>query len=159
MVDYAALEKVKEKNEKYLLFNLDNGLYALHTDYTREILKIPTLTVLPMMPRYIKGIAAIRGEIVLAVDMREKLGLHPLDGYENRLMIISQYQKRSIGLIVDSIYSVEKIPEEKLSCIIPKTDALSKNGALSKNDELFRIVKMKNDITLVIDPELFFNSV
>ncbi len=50
--------------EKYLIFHLEEQLFAIPGEQIIEILSMQNITYIPNLPHYIKGIVNIRGKIV-----------------------------------------------------------------------------------------------
>ena len=73
----AAKEKLGAKeqefrNNRLIVFKLGEEEYSLQIDQIREIVRTPELTSMPQTPSYIKGVANIRGNIIVIVDLEEK---------------------------------------------------------------------------------------
>ena len=60
--------------ERYLTFRSDGTTMGVSTNYVIEILTDQSITELPMVPDYIKGIINMRGQIVPIIDIRARMG-------------------------------------------------------------------------------------
>ena len=58
----------------YLTFTLHGSLYALEAHLVREIIWLPELTTLTILPRYMAGVVNHRGHIVPVMDLGKRLG-------------------------------------------------------------------------------------
>ena len=61
-------------SERYLTFVLGGEVYALGILDVTEIMQFRTLTVVPMMPSFIRGVINLRGRVVPVVDMAARFG-------------------------------------------------------------------------------------
>lgn len=59
----------KEDNVSYLFFKCNNNLYAIESNYVREITRNATIYPLPFVPKYIKGVLNNYGQPFAVVDI------------------------------------------------------------------------------------------
>jgi purine-binding chemotaxis protein CheW len=122
-------------NDRYLLFTIDGAYYGLPLALATEILTLPSITRLPRVADYVKGIINLRGKVIPVLDVRMKLGLpeHPFD--ENNAIIVISIREMPVGLIVDMVSEVVTVPHDK---IIPPpktiTDKIGYIGSVSQID-------------------------
>ena len=57
-----------------IVFQLGEEEYALPISQIKEVVHTPPVTPMPQTPRYIQGVANIRGNVIAMVDLEEKLG-------------------------------------------------------------------------------------
>jgi purine-binding chemotaxis protein CheW len=60
--------------DRYLTFALGGEIYALPILDITEIMEFRSLTVVPMMPTFIRGVINLRGRVVPVVDMAARFG-------------------------------------------------------------------------------------
>jgi purine-binding chemotaxis protein CheW len=60
--------------DRYLTFVLGGEIYALPILDITEIMEFRSLTVVPMMPSFIRGVINLRGRVVPVVDMAARFG-------------------------------------------------------------------------------------
>ena len=60
-------------------FFLDDQMFGLDVLRVQEINRIQQLTPVPLAPPAVRGLINLRGQIVTAIDLRERLGFPPLD--------------------------------------------------------------------------------
>ncbi len=84
--------------------------YAVELACLQEILKIPRIARIPKTPPHMLGVINLRGNIVAVVDLKHKLNMGKTDfGEECRIMVV-QYGKRHVGLVVDRVVDVVHLP-------------------------------------------------
>ena len=101
------------ESRKHLIFVTDNLKLGLDAEYVVEILNHHTVTYLPMMPDYIRGIINMRGQIIPIMDIRQRLGKFPLEDGES-LLVVLNYNETQIGILVDSVESMIDIPKDSI---------------------------------------------
>jgi len=78
----------------YLLFYLGDEIYAISSEFVREMLLTPNVTALPEAAADVRGVINLRGKVVKVVDLRCRLGMEPLmellDSFEKMLQLRKQ---------------------------------------------------------------------
>lgn len=112
---------------RYLTFTLQGELYALDIHEITEIIEYRSLTVVPMMPTFIRGVLNLRGRVLPVVDLSARFGQqattvarrtgiivvqaadHPLDldGEDTPLTT-------GIGIMVDGVNKVVHLSEDDM---------------------------------------------
>src|SRR5579862_842071 len=96
---------------KFLTFSLADEYYGLAVLKVREIIKLVTITPVPQMPVYVKGVVNLRGKIIPVVDLRVKFGMDTA-GHTDRTCIVvvqvtgASHTSMALGLVVDSVEEV-----------------------------------------------------
>ncbi|HET9655019.1 MAG TPA: chemotaxis protein CheW [Kineosporiaceae bacterium] len=62
------------ENDRYLTFNLAGDTYALPILDVVEIIEHRPITVVPMMPAFIRGVLNLRGSVVPVLDLAARFG-------------------------------------------------------------------------------------
>jgi chemotaxis protein CheZ len=79
----------------------------------REIITMPSITVLPNLPSYIKGITNLRGSVIPVVNLKNLLNSNG-SSETGRVVIVISAGKITFGIIVDGITGVVKIDEANI---------------------------------------------
>lgn len=89
-------------------FGLD--VFAVH-----EILRHQAPTPVPRAPGFVEGVIDVRGTLVPVIDMRRRFELsdHSV-GEETRIMVV-QFGEERLGLVVDAVTEVLRVPETAVS--------------------------------------------
>lgn len=99
---------------KYLTFSLDYEFFGIEIKHVTEIIGVQTITVVPEMPDYIRGIINLRGKIIPVMDVRLRFR-KPFREYNDRTcVIVVEIREISIGLIVDRVSEVISIPDSEI---------------------------------------------
>jgi len=95
---------------QYLTFKLDQELFAVDIGKVREVLEFTTMTKVPRMPDFMRGVINLRGNVVPVVDMRLKLGLSKTEKTVDTCVVISEVavdgERTVLGALVDSVQEV-----------------------------------------------------
>lgn len=101
---------------RYLTFSLAGEVYALELLDVTEIMELRPLTVVPMMPDFVRGVINLRGRVVPVVDLAARFGLPPTTpGRRTSIVIIEGGGAGSaegraaggdIGVLVDQVHKV-----------------------------------------------------
>ena len=106
-------EEDTQKN-RYLTFSLEKETYGVEIKYVIEIIGIQTITEIPDLPEYIKGIINMRGKIIPVMDVRLRFKKDPLEYNDRTCVIIVDMNEILIGFIVDKVAEVVRIAEEDI---------------------------------------------
>lgn len=94
-------------------FTLDRYLFGVDVRQVQEVLRFQAMTRVPLAPALVRGLINLRGQIVTALDLRERLGLPPREGADP-LNVVLRREGDVVSLLVDDIGDVVEIDEDKL---------------------------------------------
>ncbi|MDR1735737.1 MAG: chemotaxis protein CheW [Oscillospiraceae bacterium] len=98
---------------EYMAFAIGSEIYGLKIEYISEILNMQTITVVPEVPAYIKGIINMRGKILPVMDVRLRFNKEPMEYNDRTCIIVAMINNTMVGLIVDTVREVmEILPDE-----------------------------------------------
>jgi purine-binding chemotaxis protein CheW len=95
-------------------FFLGNELFAIDTHLIKEIIRFPEITEIPRAPRYLKGIANLRGIITPIIDSRVRLELPESEISSHTRVLILEIGGAYLGLIVDQVKGVINVEEDEV---------------------------------------------
>jgi chemotaxis signal transduction protein/chemotaxis regulatin CheY-phosphate phosphatase CheZ len=99
--------------QQYIGFNLNNNEYMIPILKVREIITMPSITALPQLPSYIKGITNLRGAVIPIVNLKYLLNSESGDE-TGKIVIVISAGKITFGMIVDGITGVVKVDEANI---------------------------------------------
>ena len=138
-------EEDTQKN-RFLTFSLDNGSYGIDIKYVIEIIGIQSITEIPELPDYVRGIINLRGKIIPVMDVRLRFKKEPKEYNDRTCVIVVDMSEVSIGLIVDSVAEVITISEDDM------VEPPQMNRGFS-NRYIKKIGKVGNEVKLLLDCE------
>jgi len=93
--------------KQYFFFKSGGDIYALEAEIVTEMVEYQSLTKVPLMPPYIKGVTNIRGSIITVVDLLQRFELGETNiGKKTSLVLI-----KNIALIIDEVHEVDSISD------------------------------------------------
>lgn len=151
--------------QQYIGFNVNSSEYMLPILKVREIITMPSITALPQLPHYVKGVTNLRGSIIPILNLKTLLNSGEEDISGNTVIVLTT-GKVVFGIIVDGITGVIKVDENKIE---PPESFFNSNidrieGVAKLDDKLIVLLDTKkllplDDITLMEDTILKVNEV
>lgn len=87
-------------------FTVGEGLFGLEVGRVQEVLRSSTATRIPLARPLIRGLLNLRGQIVLAVDLRLCLGLGPAPPGSSAMNLVLATDDGPVSFVVDAIHDV-----------------------------------------------------
>lgn len=116
-------QHLKKKDFLHVVsFRLRHEEYAIEITKVKEIILLEGITRIPQVPEFIEGIINLRGNVIPIIDLRKRFGLSADERTEHTRIIVTRMEGRIIGLIVDSVSQVMKIPKVDVQ---PSPDAIA----------------------------------
>ncbi len=132
---------------QYLTFVLADEQFAFQIAKVREVLDYTTITKIPRMPDFLRGVINLRGNVVPVIDLRLKLGMSAIKKTVDTCIVIVEVEAggdlMQIGALADSVQEVIDLdpshisPPPKIGAKI-NTDFMQGMG--KQNDEKFLII-------------------
>ncbi len=138
----------KTTEDQFLLFFIEDEEFGIPIEHVNGIVQICPITIVPHTQSYVKGIFSIRGDIIPAIDVRERFMKEPKEHDYLTCIIDVNYKGCRVGLIVDSVSEVMFIPSNQLST--PPSNKHKYHNNFVKN-----IGNTGNKLKLIIDLEKF----
>ena len=117
-------------------FNSDGLTIGVSTDYVIEIITNHQITVVPLVPDYVKGIINLRGETVPIIDIRLRMGKPPIEYTSNTCIIVLNINSTHVGIVVDAVQQVIDIDISEVSPVPIESQQELINGMISLNNHL-----------------------
>ncbi|WP_066465431.1 chemotaxis protein CheW [Sanguibacter suarezii] len=98
---------------QYVTFRIGEALYGVEVMRISETLGHHPRTPVPLAPAGIAGLVNLRGQVVLTVDLRPRLGLAPLAPDAVSMMVVVEVDDDSISLLVDEVGEVLTLDDDQ----------------------------------------------
>jgi len=96
--------------QQYLTFFLAHEEYAVNIQKVKEIIEYSSVTKVPKVPRWIRGVINLRGNVVPVVDLAVRFGLDERPITKTTCIVIVEVQQESentvMGVIADAVNQV-----------------------------------------------------
>jgi purine-binding chemotaxis protein CheW len=97
-------------DHRYLTFTLAGDVYALDILDITEIIEFRKLTVVPMMPPFIRGVINLRGRVLPVIDLASRFGQDATKVEKRTSIIVIETHVhdgvQGIGILVDAVNKV-----------------------------------------------------
>lgn len=108
---------IEVKFDKYLICISDRLLYGIDAEQVETIITDHSITRLPRVPHYVRGVINLRGQIVPVIDIRLRLGKPQAD--ENCIIVVnvgnvSNVSNDCIGILVDGVDKMVDVPRNSV---------------------------------------------
>lgn len=138
--------------KQYIVVKIDSEQFGINIKYIDNIVRLQSITRVPMSQEYFKGVINLRGEILPVMSIRRKLGLADDVFGDKTRIIIAKVDNATVGIIVDEVKEVVTLEDDSLENINygNQDDITSYISAVGKKgEELISIL----DICSVISDE------
>jgi len=141
------------KQSMFMTFKCGDEVFGIEIKYVEEIIQFQSITTIPEVEDYIKGLINLRGKIIPVIDVRMRFGLEPLEYTDRTCIIVINVNDTEVGLIIESIAKVATIDADDI--LPPPT--LSHGS--EQNKYVYGIGKTMEGVKLLLDPEKLVNDV
>lgn len=104
--------------QQYLTFLLGGEMFAVGILNVKEIIEYGTVTAIPMMPPFIRGVINLRGAVVPVIDLSSRFGNNPSQVSRRTCIVIIEVsegeERQDIGIVVDAVSEVLEIPRGEI---------------------------------------------
>lgn len=149
-------ERAPTDTTQYLTFTLAGEEYAVTILKVREIVRYdPTLTAVPAMPAWVRGVMNLRGSVVPVVDLAVKFGA-PSRVITNRTCVVVMEasvngDQTVIGVIADAVSQV-------LALASGEVEPPPSFGTSIRGDVLTGLGKIGERFVLIVDVDRVFSA-
>lgn len=137
-------EHKKGEGVQWVLFSLGEEEYAVVATQVQEIVRGTSITPIPNMPHFVKGICHLRGKIVPILDLKNRFGIQGEADAAKARIIVAHLDAQLVGFSVDSVTGVLHIAPssvEEVPASLPKVDVEYIHG----------VAKLPNRLVLLLN--------
>lgn len=141
---------VQKEEAQYLTFLLGSEMFAIDILGIKEIIEYGSLTSVPMMPEFIRGVINLRGAVVPVVDLSARFGRTATEVTRRTCIVIieadNEGEKQDIGVVVDAVSEVLEIPAGEI-------EPPPSFGAKIRADFISGMGKVKEKFVIILDAD------
>lgn len=136
-----------ETSEKYVIFVLNEDIYAILAEYVTEVIVPPKITPLPKTPKWFSGIANLRGNIISVIDLLRfwNKGSSSASLKSKLILLNSKNGDAQIAFAVDKLCEIIILPGSNIQSVGGAADFCGK-------------IKCKSSIAHLLDAEKLFSA-
>jgi purine-binding chemotaxis protein CheW len=140
---------------QYLTFKMDDEVFAFDIAKVREVLDFMTMTRVPRMPEFLRGVINLRGSVVPVVDLRLKFGMPKIEKNVNTCVIIVEVtvdgSSTVLGALADSVQEVLDIEPAQI-------EPAPKIGTALRTDFIKGMGKQNDHFVMILDIDRVFSA-
>ena len=138
--------EIAQTSTQFATFFVADLFFGVDVLRVQEVLSFQHMTGVPQAPEVVEGLINLRGQIVIAIDMRRRLGLPPRAGDAPPMNMVVRTEDSAVSLLVDEIGDVldvdASVYEQPPESLDPAARAIIRG-----------IYKLKDRLMLVLDAE------
>ncbi|MEM8877118.1 MAG: chemotaxis protein CheW [Pseudomonadota bacterium] len=100
----------KDDTREYITVMINQQLFGMAIDQVHDVFSPQNMTPVPKSRPEIAGVLNLRGRIVTAIDMRERLGLEKRPDDAVPMAVGIEHKGESYGLVIDEVGEVMRLP-------------------------------------------------
>lgn len=139
---------------QYLTFSLGDEVFAMDIRTVREIIQYGTVTVVPLMPAFVRGVINLRGAVVPVIDLKARFRRDRSSVGKKTCVIIfdSNYEgeKVQLGLMVDAVSEVIDISSAQI-------EPPPQFGSTIQRDFISGMGRVNGAFVVIIEPDRALN--
>ena len=109
---------VESSPAQYLTFLLGGEMFAVGILNIKEIIEYGSVTEIPMVPPFIRGVINLRGAVVPVIDLASRFGGKRSEISRRTCIVIIELaendERQDIGVVVDAVSEVLEIPATEI---------------------------------------------
>jgi purine-binding chemotaxis protein CheW len=140
----------QQEEGQYLTFLIGGEMFAISILGIKEIIEYGSLTTVPMMPDFIRGVINLRGAVVPVVDLSARFGRTASEVTRRSCIVILEVEadeeKQDVGVVVDSVSEVLEIP-------VAEIEPAPSFGARIRADFISGMGKVDGKFVIILNAE------
>jgi len=141
-----------EGSKDFVTIRLAGQLLGIPVLLVHDVIKLQNMTRVPLSPPWVAGVLNLRGRIVTAIDLRERLGMAPRrEGEKAPMSVVVDLKGESYSLIIDSVGEVLSLPDslyEKNPVTLDQRWREVSDGIYRLTDELLVVLDVRRVLDL-----------
>lgn len=142
----AELEAAEQILKQYIVVRFNKEQFGISINYIQNIVRMTSITRVPNVPPYIKGVINLRGEIIPIMSLRIKLDLEPDEITNQTRIIIVNVEDKLVGLFVDEVLEVLILENEQI-------EKQTKEGVDKKSKYIYGVGKLEDRLISLFNVE------
>lgn len=136
-----------------VVFRLGTDEYCVPVFQAREIQTYSVPTRIPNTPSFVEGIINLRGQIIPILDLKKRFGSGITEITLTTRIIIIDLEGEVLGIMVDSVSEVLKIPQNRFEAPPPAVRTSINNNYISGIGKIDSRLLILIDLARVLNEE------
>ncbi|MFQ5588221.1 MAG: chemotaxis protein CheW [Nitrospiria bacterium] len=103
---HAVADRRLKNNRQLVTFYLEDHFFGIAVEKVQEAFSSKAMTSVPMAPPTIAGLINLRGQIIMTIDLRIRLGFQSRPSGDASMSIVVRTAEGPVNLLVDKIGDV-----------------------------------------------------
>jgi purine-binding chemotaxis protein CheW len=99
------------EKKQFCTFYLNNLLFGVDLNSVQEVMRFVHMTRVPLAPGVVSGLINLRGQIVTALDLRQRLQMEARIGEAPPMNVVVRSGGGAVSLLVDEIGDVVEVDD------------------------------------------------
>lgn len=134
------------ENRQFCTFTLDGLFFGVEVRKVQEVIRYQEMTRVPLASAVVKGLINLRGQIVTAIDLRQRLQLDERPEGQFPMNVVIRTEDGAVSLLVDEIEDVREVDEETFE---PAPETIDD----ATRDLILGVYKLKDRLLLILNTE------
>lgn len=130
--------------KQFCTFYVNDTLFGVEVLDVQEVLRYQDMTEVPLAASEIRGLINLRGQIITAIDLRNRMKLPPREDNQKPMNVVIRINNEVISFLVDTIGDVLEVNEE----IFEKSPHTVDD---STRELVSGVYKLKGNLLMVLD--------
>lgn len=113
--------------QQFCTFLLKDRFFGIPVEQVQEVIQAQEMTMVPLVPEVIRGLINLRGQIVMAVDLRRQLRIEDRPPDLLPVNVVVRSPEGPVSLLVDSIGDVVEVDEGTFEAPPPTLEGSMRN--------------------------------
>lgn len=109
-----SLQVEEMDEEQMVVFRLAEEQFSVKVSQVQEINRLSQITKVPRAPKYVEGVVNLRGDVIPVIDLRKRFELETREYNQFNRIIVSDFDKKKVGIIVDEVLEVLRVPKKNI---------------------------------------------
>jgi purine-binding chemotaxis protein CheW len=137
--------------QQFCTFFVDGQFFGVPVQQVQEVIRYQQMTRVPLVHRVIRGLINLRGQVVIAVDLRRRLNASERPEGQLPMNVVVRTGDGVVSLLVDEIGDVLEVQDETFE---PPPETLQN----ASRELVLGVHKLPHQLLLILDTEKAVNG-
>lgn len=137
--------------QQFCTFFVDGQFFGVPVQQVQEVIRYQEMTRVPLVPPVIRGLINLRGQIVVAIDLRRRLNAADRSKDALPMNVVVRTADGAVSLLVDEIGDVLEVQDDTFE---PPPETLKS----ASRELVLGVHKLPKHLLLILDTEKAVNG-